>query len=104
MKIHLIYFLSAVMMAGMLAGCGSEKKAHAETAELPQWEWQSDVTFPDWKSSRSSNTAANNRLGFMMYSGQGSIYITTEEGCTHFTLYINDRKVDIDLPEAGKTV
>ena len=104
MKIHLIYFLSAVMMAGMLAGCGSEKKVHAETAELPQWEWQSDVTFPDWKSSRSSNTAANNRLGFIMYSGQGSIYITPEEGCTQFTLYINDRKVDIDIPEAGKTV
>ena len=82
----------------------SNNSVKTEVAELPDGDWQIDVSFPDWKGWVSSNLAANNRIGFTMYSGQGELYITNDGDCDGFSLYVNDKKIDVDLPSNGETV
>ena len=55
-------------------------------------DWQYDVSFPDWQDR--SSYAANNRLGFTSYQGQGEVYITPQIGSGKFSLYVNDQKID----------
>lgn len=77
----------------------SEDVVISEEALPFGYEWQYDITFPDWQDR--SSYAANNRLGFYTYSGQGEIYVTLDAGCGDFTLYINDRKIDTSKMKAG---
>lgn len=99
----ILYFLAVSMTAGAgLAGCSDGSPPKAESTVLPAAEWQADVTFPDWKKVRSSNTAANNRIGFFMYSGQGTLYLINQENCSGVQLYVNDRKVETEIPPEGE--
>ena len=84
---------------------GDEAAAGAafEAVQLPDSEWQTDVTFPDWKETRSSNYAANNRIGFYGYKGQGRIYVTADDDCGGFSLYINETKLDTSGVKPGGT-
>lgn len=117
--------ISMISSVALLSGCGSKSKSSSavssETTEpsvpptevepkeavisesaLPAgYQWQYDCSFPDWQDR--SSYAANNRLGFTSYSGQGEIYVTSEPGTKSFTLYINDQKIDTSKMVAGKT-
>ncbi len=64
-------------------------------------DWQYDVSFPDWQDR--SSYAANNRLGFLSYQGQGEIYITPQIGSGKFSLYVNDQKIDTSKMQEGRT-
>ena len=64
-------------------------------------EWQIDVSFPDWKGSRSSSYAVNNRIGFYSYSGQGEIYVKPDGSCGSFSMYINGYRIDTSEMKAG---
>ena len=98
------WLLTAAILLGLLSGCGRGSGAKTEKTALPEAEWQVDVTFPDWKGWRSSNSSVNNRLGFTMYAGQGSLYVTNEGGCEGLSLYVNDRKAEVSLPAEGETL
>jgi len=117
--------ISMISSVALLSGCGSKSKSSSavssETTEpsvepseeepkeavisesaLPAgYQWQYDCSFPDWQDR--SSYAANNRLGFTSYSGQGEVYVTPEPGTKSFTLYINDQKIDTSKMVAGKT-
>ena len=96
--------LAAALLLSLLAGCGSKAGTPSEKAELPEAQWQIDVTFPDWKGWRSGNSSVNNRLSFTMYSGQGCMYLTNEGECEGLSLYVNDRKAAVQLPAEGETL
>ena len=96
--------LAAALLLSLLAGCGAKKGTPAEKTELPEAQWQIDVTFPDWKGWRSGNSSVNNRLSFTMYSGQGCLYLTNEGGCEGLSVYVNDQKASVSLPAEGETL
>ena len=70
---------------------------------LPEAQWQLDVTFPDWMGKVHSSLAVNNRIGFYGYSGQGKMYLSCDENCSSFALYINGKSVSTKGMEAGRT-
>ena len=73
-----------------------------ETA-IPDFEWQLDVTFPDWRGDISSTYPINNSVGFYGYSGQGQIYLECDEDVTGFDLYLNGKKIDVTIARFGKS-
>ena len=123
--ISLVLCISMVMGSSCLLACGksskstsseskpSESEAMTEPsldpgessiteANLPlAKDWQYDVSFPDWQDR--SSYAANNRLGFLSYQGQGEIYITPQIGSGKFSLYVNDQKIDTSKMQEGRT-
>ena len=107
MKKTMITFLAAAVLAGCTAAKDPEepvpeKSAAAVRAEaLPGCSWQTDVRFPDWQGRRNGNYAANDRLSFYGFRGQGELYVQSEDGCTGFTLYVNDRAVNVEAAQDG---
>lgn len=71
--------------------------------EIPDCEWQLDVSFPDWKGDPSSTYAINNCVGFTGYSGQGKIYLECDKSVTGFELFVNGKGIDVTGAEAGKS-
>ena len=107
MKKKMITFLAAAVLAGCTAAKDPEepvpeKSAAAVRAEaLPDCSWQTDVRFPDWQGRRNGNYASNDRLSFYGFRGQGELYVQSEDGCTGFTLYVNDRAVNVEAAQDG---
>mgnify|MGYP002853877242 CR=1 FL=1 len=66
-------------------------------------DWQLDVTFPDWKGEINANLFVNSVTGFYGNHGQGVLYVTPSEDCTHFTLYVNNMTVPVARCTPGKT-
>ncbi|MCR4907462.1 MAG: serine hydrolase, partial [Lachnospiraceae bacterium] len=70
--------------------------------EIPESEWQLDVSFPDWKGDPSSTYAINNCVGFTGYSGQGKVYLECDKDVSGFDLFVNGKGIDVSAAEAGK--
>ncbi len=70
---------------------------------IPDYEWQLDVTFPDWRGDISSTYPINNCVGFYGYSGQGEIYLDRDEKAGDFEMFVNGRKLDTSGTEAGRS-
>ena len=83
MRKRIALALAAALLLSLLAGCGAKKGTPAEKAELPEAQWQIDVTFPDWKGWRSGNSSVNNRLSFTISNpaARRSPYRTTTRRC-----------------------
>ena len=80
---------------------GQIPESLVEEAEIPDAEWQLDLSFPDWQESINSTYAVNDRIGFYAYEGQGKIYLQRSADSGGFSLYLNDREVDVSGTEAG---
>ncbi len=74
-----------------------------EETDIPDSEWQLDVTFPDWRGDISSAYPINNCVGFYGYSGQGRIYLECDDAFSGFDLFINGRKTDVSPVIPGKS-
>lgn len=72
-----------------------------EEATIPDYEWQFDATFPDWKGEISSEYAINNCAGFYGYSGQGQVYLECDKDVNGFDMFINGKRVDTSGAAAG---
>ena len=107
MKKTMIILAAAAVLAGCAAGKEPGEPVPVKTAEavradtLPSCSWQTDVRFPDWQGRRNGNYASNDRLSFYCFSRQGELYVQSEDGCTDFTLYVNDRQVNTDAAKDG---
>ena len=90
--------LAAVLLLLSCCVTTTAKSAATDTAALaaskiPSWQWQLDVTFPDWKGSINTSFAVNNRIGFYCYAGQGVLYLQPDKNCGAFSLYVNGTRV-----------
>ncbi len=96
---------AAAVLTAALVFINHAKGAVADMSEtvLPEAQWQLDVTFPDWMGKVHSSLAVNNRIGFYGYSGQGKMYLSCDEKCSSFALYINGKSVSTKAMEAGRT-
>ncbi|MBR6159766.1 MAG: penicillin binding protein PBP4B [Lachnospiraceae bacterium] len=74
-----------------------------EETDIPDSEWQLDVTFPDWRGDIRSAYPINNCVGFYGYSGQGRIYLECDDAFSGFDLFINGRKTDVSPVIPGKS-
>ncbi len=74
-----------------------------DEAEIPDGQWQLDVSFPDWRGDISSAYPINNCVGFYGYSGQGRIYFECDDDVADFDLFVNGTKIDASSAEAGKS-
>ncbi|MCR5357230.1 MAG: penicillin binding protein PBP4B [Lachnospiraceae bacterium] len=74
-----------------------------EETVIPDYEWQLDVTFPDWRGDISSTYPINNCVGFYGYSGQGQIYLECDDDISGFDMFINGRKIDVSSAGPGKS-
>ncbi len=100
------FLLLVMLLCVSVVGCTGQGRRHKYTlteCELPNAEWQLDLSFPDWKEEVNSSVAINNRTGFYAYRGQGSLYLRCEEPCKSFSLYINNEKLDTSKVVPGKT-
>ncbi len=70
-------------------------------SQIPDYSWQTDVTFPNWRGFTDDTLALNNMMSFDYYSGQGSMYISADAGITGFDVYINNVKADTSKVIAG---
>lgn len=102
--------VKTLMLAGVvsifLCGCKKEEgkigKVSIEECSFPEAEWQLDVTFPDWKGDVNAAFAVNNRVGFYCYEGQGKLYLSPDEKCDGFSIYVNGEKLDTGILVNGK--
>jgi hypothetical protein len=90
--------VAAVLLLLSCCVTATAKSAATDTAALaaskiPSWQWQLDVTFPDWKGSINTSFAVNNRIGFYCYAGQGVLYLQPDKNCGAFSLYVNGTRV-----------
>ena len=68
----------------------------------PEGDWMKQADFPDRLGRIDDTLAMNSMVSFMGYEGQGTLYLTVDEGVTGFTMYINENKVDTSgADEAG---
>ena len=81
----------------------TDTKIVIEETVIPDFEWQLDVTFPDWRGDVSSTYPINNCVGFYGYSGQGRIYLECDDDVSAFDLFINGRKIDVSSATPGKS-
>lgn len=81
----------------------SDTEVIFEETDIPESEWQLDVTFPDWRGDISSTYSINNCVGFYGYSGQGRIYLECDDAVSGFDLFINGRKTDVSSAAPGKS-
>ena len=58
--------------------------------------FQRSLSFPDWNNGKIDDTLAmNNMVGFIMFHGQGCIYVTPHKPVTGFRLYVNNIEMDV---------
>ncbi|MBQ9416724.1 MAG: serine hydrolase [Clostridia bacterium] len=69
---------------------------------LPDWQWQKDVTFPDWLGFVSNNLPVNSCLGFFGYHGQGQLYLSVSPRTQAFSLFLNGKRADTSVLEPGQ--
>ena len=63
-------------------------------ATLPEGQWQSVVSFPDWCGYVDDTLVMNNLFSFTGFAGQGELYVTVAEGVTSFRMFVNNVEVD----------
>lgn len=85
------------------AAKSSDTEVIFEETDIPDSDWQLDVTFPDWRGDVSSTYPINNCVGFSGYSGQGRIYLECDEDVSGFELFVNGKKIDVSSAAAGKS-
>lgn len=78
-------------------------KPEISEVELPQYGWQSQVRFPDWKGYTDDTLAMNSMYTFYGYHGQGEIYVTAADKVESFRLYLNEKPIDTQQMAAGGT-
>ncbi len=78
-------------------------KTSLEETQIPEYEWQTDVTFPDWKGDISSEYAINNCVGFYAYSVQGKIFLECDTDVIGFDLFVNGKRIDTSGIQAGRS-
>ena len=101
--------ISILLMSLLFVSCcscaaqkkGEEKKTSLTEAEIPEQQWELDVTFPDWMGYISGDYAANNRIGFNGYEDQGELYLQVDETCDKFSLFVNGEEIPTSEVEAG---
>ena len=85
------------------AEAATEEEVVFKEADIPDCEWQLDVTFPDWRGDISSTYPINNCVGFYGYSGQGRIYLECDDDASGFDLFINGKKISSRALISGKS-
>ncbi len=73
-----------------------------EISEMPSFEWQRDALFPSWRGFTDDTLALNGMISFDYYSGQGKMFIETDESVESFDMYINSVCVDTSGIVGGK--
>lgn len=69
-------------------------ESHVTQATLPEGQWQSVVSFPDWCGYVDDTLVMNNLFSFTGFAGQGELYVTVAEGVTSFRMFVNNVEVD----------
>ncbi len=67
--------------------------------EIPEYGWQRQAVFPDWKGYTDDTLAMNHMVSFDYYHGQGTIWLHASEEVDSFILYVNGTR--FEFPEAG---
>ena len=68
---------------------------------IPEGEWQTDVSFPDRRGKVDNTLAMNSIAGFDYYSGQGKMYVSVSDEVTSFDMFVNDTEVDTSVTAGG---
>ena len=101
----IISIILMMVLAFSCCSCAAQKQAEKKPglteAEIPEQQWELDVTFPDWMGYISGDYAANNRIGFNGYEDQGELYLQVDEACSPFTIFVNGQEVSTKDVEAG---
>lgn len=72
-----------------------------EAAELPNYQWQKEASFPDWKGYTDDTLAMNSMISFNFWHGQGKIYVQVSPKVNAFRIFINGQALDTSGMKAG---
>ena len=79
------------------------KEITVSECDLPDYEWQKDITFPNDNGYVDDTLVMNSTAAVKTYQGQGLLYVTPSSDIETFSMYINHARVDVDSMSAGKT-
>ena len=93
-------------MVGGPAACAEVEKPMSETVvsrveSIPEWGWQKQATFPDWKGCTDDTLAMNSMLSFQCWHGQGMLWLNVSDAVEAFTLYVNGHRLDTNGMKGG---
>lgn len=73
----------------------------SQVESLPDFGWQKQAVFPDWKGYTDDTLAMNSMLSFQCWHGQGELWIRVSEDVASFTLYVNGQRLDTSAIKGG---
>ena len=73
----------------------------SQAESLPEWGWQKQAVFPDWKGYTDDTLAMNSMLSFQGWHGQGALWIRVSDEVEAFALYVNGKKLDTAAMKGG---
>lgn len=100
-------FLAAAMTVTIIAPAGAATAGgsilQGSAASLPDAEWQTEASFPDWAGYTDDTLAMNSLISFTSFRDQGELYVSVASGVTGFRMFVNNAEVSTSSMQAGKT-
>ena len=100
-------FLAAAMMVTIIAPAGAATAGgsilQGSAASLPDAEWQTEASFPDWAGYTDDTLAMNSLISFTNFRDQGELYVSVASGVASFRMFVNNAEVSTPSMQAGKT-
>ncbi|MBR1657665.1 MAG: serine hydrolase [Synergistaceae bacterium] len=68
---------------------------------IPKYQWQKNISFPDWLGYTDDTLALNSMASFNFWHGQGTIYLKISKGVKSFRLFVNGKSLDTSSVSGG---
>lgn len=89
--------------ASATRGASGNVSAQGAETNIPEKQWQIEMTFPDAYGYVDDTLAMNSLASFTNFRDQGELYVTVASGVTSFRLFVNNAEMNTASMVAGRS-